>query len=165
MTDTEQSGADLKTASGAEAGRRAGIALVIAVALTTLVIMIWGAAAYDWIKAVHVIAVMSWMAGLLYLPRLFIYHCDAPAGSQQAETFKLMEQRLYLIIMTPAMVISWGPGFVARLAGRLVQCRLDARQIGARCRNVRCAWVLRPKHPDIRSRRQHQVAQSLAHGQ
>ena len=55
----------------------------------------------------HVIAVISWMAGLLYLPRLFIYHTDAPAGSAQSETFKMMEQRLYRVIMNPAMMLSW----------------------------------------------------------
>jgi putative membrane protein len=63
--------------------------------------------AYLWIKALHVIAVISWMAGLLYMPRLFIYHTDAPVGSEQAETFKVMEQRLLKVIMNPAMMISW----------------------------------------------------------
>ncbi|SIQ84629.1 putative membrane protein [Rhizobium sp. RU20A] len=64
--------------------------------------------AYDlWIKALHVMAVISWMAGLFYLPRLFIYHCGAQAGSVQSETFKVMEDKLYRIIMTPAMIVSW----------------------------------------------------------
>jgi putative membrane protein len=63
-----------------------------------------------WMKALHVIAVMSWMAGLLYLPRLFIYHTDAEPGSVQSETFKVMEGRLLKVIMNPAMVISWGLG-------------------------------------------------------
>ena len=49
---------------------------------------------YEWIKALHVIAVISWMAGMLYLPRLFVYHCEADAGSKQSETFKVMERRL-----------------------------------------------------------------------
>jgi putative membrane protein len=49
---------------------------------------------YLWIKAIHVIAVISWMAGLLYLPRLFVYHCDAERGTQQSETFKVMEEKL-----------------------------------------------------------------------
>lgn len=62
---------------------------------------------YDWVKAAHLIAVISWMAGLLYLPRLFIYHCAAAKGSQQSETFKLMEQRLLRVIMTPAMAAAW----------------------------------------------------------
>lgn len=60
-----------------------------------------------WIKALHVISVISWMAGLLYLPRLFIYHVDAERGSVQSETFKTMERRLYRAIMTPAMLASW----------------------------------------------------------
>lgn len=62
---------------------------------------------YPWIKALHIIAVISWMAGLLYLPRLFVYHCQAEAGSQQSETFKIMEARLLKVIMGPAMMASW----------------------------------------------------------
>ena len=59
---------------------------------------------YSWIKALHLIAVISWMAGLLYLPRLFVYHCESEAGSQQSETFKIMEERLARVIMQPAMI-------------------------------------------------------------
>ncbi len=62
---------------------------------------------YPWLKALHIIAVISWMAGLLYLPRLFVYHCQAEAGSQQSETFKIMEARLLKVIMGPAMMASW----------------------------------------------------------
>jgi putative membrane protein len=58
----------------------------------------------EWVKALHVISVIAWMAGMLYLPRLFVYHCDAEAGSKQSETFKVMERRLYRGITTPAMV-------------------------------------------------------------
>lgn len=65
---------------------------------------------YEWIKALHVIAVISWMAGMLYLPRLFVYHCDAPAGSAQSETFKVMEWRLLKVIINPAMMITWVAG-------------------------------------------------------
>jgi putative membrane protein len=65
-----------------------------------------------WIKSLHVIAVISWMAGLLYLPRLFVYHCAAPAGTQQSETFKVMERRLLKAIMTPAMIVSWICGLI-----------------------------------------------------
>lgn len=60
-----------------------------------------------WVKALHVIGVISWMAALLYLPRLFVYHCDAEAGSVQSETFKTMESRLLKAIATPAMIASW----------------------------------------------------------
>ena len=63
-----------------------------------------------WIKAIHVLAVISWMAGLLYLPRLFVYHVDAEQGSKQSETFKIMERRLMKGIMNPAMIVTWITG-------------------------------------------------------
>jgi putative membrane protein len=62
---------------------------------------------YQWIKAFHIIAVIAWMAGLLYLPRLFVYHCMAEKGSVQSETFKVMERRLLRGIINPAMVATW----------------------------------------------------------
>ena len=62
---------------------------------------------YEWIKALHVIAVISWMAGMLYLPRLFVYHCEADPGSRQSETFKVMERRLLRLIINPAMIATW----------------------------------------------------------
>src|SRR5438105_15266539 len=62
---------------------------------------------YPWIKAFHVIAVIAWMAGMLYLPRLFFYHCEAISGSQDSERFKRMEKRLLRIILNPAMVVEW----------------------------------------------------------
>jgi putative membrane protein len=65
---------------------------------------------YEWIKALHVVAVISWMAGMLYLPRLFIYHCDAELGSKQSETFKVMERRLLKVIINPAMIVTWLTG-------------------------------------------------------
>jgi putative membrane protein len=66
--------------------------------------------AYLWIKVLHILAVISWMAGLLYLPRLYVYHCTAEAGSAQSETFKVMERRLLRAIVNPAMIVSWGSG-------------------------------------------------------
>jgi len=63
-----------------------------------------------WVKAVHIMAVISWMAGLFYLPRLFVYHADATVGSETSETFKTMERRLIRIIMTPAMLVTWVTG-------------------------------------------------------
>ncbi len=66
--------------------------------------------AFLWLKAIHVIAVISWMAGLLYLPRLFVYHTEAEPGSQQSETFKVMEAKLSTIIMWPAMLATVGFG-------------------------------------------------------
>ncbi|ABD85868.1 protoporphyrinogen oxidase HemJ [Rhodopseudomonas palustris] len=65
---------------------------------------------YPWAKAFHIIAVISWMAGMLYMPRLFVYHCTATVGSKQSETFKIMERRLYKAIMTPAMLAAWAAG-------------------------------------------------------
>ena len=62
---------------------------------------------YEIIKALHILSVIAWMAGLLYLPRLFVYHADTPLGSVQAETFKVMERRLLKAIMTPAMIASF----------------------------------------------------------
>lgn len=72
---------------------------------------------YDWIKALHVIAVISWMAGMLYLPRLFVYHCEAEAGSKQSETFKVMERRLLRAIINPAMIVTWLAGLYLAWAG------------------------------------------------
>lgn len=90
--------------------QRATIALGITAVLAIAVVLWLGPRAYDWVKALHVIAIISWMAGMLYLPRLFIYHCDAEKGSVQSETFKVMEQRLLRLIINPAMTISWVAG-------------------------------------------------------
>jgi putative membrane protein len=62
---------------------------------------------YEWVKALHIISVIAWMAGMLYLPRLFVYHCSAPVGSQLSETFKVMERRLLRAIINPAMIASF----------------------------------------------------------
>ncbi|QEL24567.1 protoporphyrinogen oxidase HemJ [Bosea sp. F3-2] len=62
---------------------------------------------YEWIKAFHVVAVISWMAGMLYLPRLMVYHAEAQIGSIQSETFKIMERRLLKGIINPAMILTW----------------------------------------------------------
>ena len=60
----------------------------------------------EWVKALHVISIISWMAGMFYLPRLFVYHTKAEIGSKQSETFKIMERRLLRAITTPAMIAS-----------------------------------------------------------
>jgi len=73
---------------------------------------------YLWLKALHIIAVISWMAGMLYLPRLFVYHAAASPGSEQSETFKVMEHRLYKFIMMPAMTVTWVVGIVLVLQGQ-----------------------------------------------
>ena len=72
---------------------------------------------YPWIKAVHVIAVISWMAGLLYLPRLYVYHAQVPADSDQARTFVTMERKLMHMITVPAATLAWVMGLT--LAGYL----------------------------------------------
>ena len=75
--------------------------------------------AYLWVKALHIISVIAWMAGMLYLPRLYVYHCDAEPGSVQSETFKVMERRLLRAITNPAMIASW-------LFGLLLVAHLEA---------------------------------------
>jgi protoporphyrinogen IX oxidase len=65
---------------------------------------IWLAAAYPWVKAAHILAVIAWMAGMLYLPRLYVYHALAPVSSNRSATFKTMERRLLRGIMNPAMI-------------------------------------------------------------
>ncbi|WP_439528072.1 protoporphyrinogen oxidase HemJ [Pannonibacter sp.] len=62
---------------------------------------------YLWLKSLHIIAIIAWMAGMLYLPRLFVYHADVPVGSPQSETFKVMERRLLKAIINPAMIAAW----------------------------------------------------------
>ena len=70
-----------------------------------------------WLKALHVIAVIAWMAGMLYLPRLFVYHADAPKGSDVSETFKVMERRLLRGIINPAMIGTWMLGLLLAWQG------------------------------------------------
>jgi len=70
-------------------------------------------AGYPWFKALHIISVIAWMAGLLYLPRLFVYHCEAAPGSAESERFKTMERKLMRQIMRPAMMATWIFGILA----------------------------------------------------
>lgn len=95
------------SATGKKALIKAIIALLLFIGFAFSIYTADPANAYFWLKALHIIAVMSWMAGLLYLPRLFIYHSDAPLGSQQYDTFSVMELRLVKVIMNPAMMIAW----------------------------------------------------------
>ncbi|KJV08958.1 membrane protein, partial [Elstera litoralis] len=62
---------------------------------------------YPWTKSLHIISVIAWMAGMFYLPRLYVYHCDAPKGSVQSETFKVMEYKLLRFIINPAMIATF----------------------------------------------------------
>lgn len=76
---------------------------------------------YAWVKSLHVISIIAWMAALLYLPRLFVYHSASVAGSEQSETFKIMERRLLKAIANPAMISSWIFGlWAAYLGGFLI---------------------------------------------
>jgi protoporphyrinogen IX oxidase len=86
------------------------IALVIVAVVFGLLVWWQPSGLYLWIKAIHVIAVIAWMAGMLYLPRLFVYHTAAEPGSVQSETFKVMERRLLVAIINPAMVTTWALG-------------------------------------------------------
>jgi putative membrane protein len=70
-----------------------------------------------YIKAFHIIAIIAWMAGLLYLPRLFVYHAESTVGSEQSETFKVMERRLLRFITTPAMLAAWIFGLILAFSG------------------------------------------------
>lgn len=69
-----------------------------------------GSTGYDLLLALHIVAMVAWMAGIFYLPRLFVYHADAGVNAPQSQTFKVMEERLLRIIMTPAMVVTWLSG-------------------------------------------------------
>lgn len=91
----------------ASPGKRAAIAVAITAALCLAAVALLGPDAYPWLKAVHVMAVISWMAGMLYLPRLFVYHSEATPGSELSETLKVMERRLLRIIVNPAMIAAW----------------------------------------------------------
>ncbi len=88
---------------------------------------------YLWLKAFHIIAGIAWMAGMLYLPRLFVYHAAVKPGSEQSATFKVMEARLYRFIMGPAMIAAWGLG---------IWLAVVSDSFGARWLHVKLALVL-----------------------
>jgi protoporphyrinogen IX oxidase len=92
-------------ASGA--ARRAAIGIAIVILGAAALFLGVPAELYPWVKAAHVIAVISWMAGMLYLPRLFVYHAETAKGTAQSETFKVMERRLLRAIINPAMIAVW----------------------------------------------------------
>lgn len=93
--------------SGGRAWIRAATALAVFVAAIALIVALDPDNLYLWIKSFHISAVIAWMAGLLYLPRLFIYHFQTAVGSEASELFKVMEGRLLKIIMGPAMMLAW----------------------------------------------------------
>lgn len=77
--------------------------------------------AYPWIKSLHIVAMASWMAGLFYLPRLFVYHAERAApGSETSEVFKIMERKLFRLIMNPAMVVTWILGLLLAVTPGIV---------------------------------------------
>jgi putative membrane protein len=80
----------------------------------------WLSTYYLWIKSLHIISVIAWMAGMLYLPRLYVYHCDATPGSDKSETFKIMERRLLRAIINPAMIASFVFGIMLLMTPGLV---------------------------------------------
>ena len=82
--------------------------------------MDWLSGLYPWLKALHIISVIAWMAGLLYLPRLFVYHAQAKPGSEQSETFKVMERRLLRGIMNPAMIAAYIFGILVLLTPEMI---------------------------------------------
>ncbi|MCB1383047.1 MAG: protoporphyrinogen oxidase HemJ [Notoacmeibacter sp.] len=117
--------------SGAKAARRAAIAIAVFLCLTAALFWLDPANFYLWAKAIHVIAIISWMAGMVYLPRLFVYHCEAEKGSVQSETFKVMERRLLRVIINPAMTIAWVFGlWLAWQAGYFTQGWFHVKLLG-----------------------------------
>ena len=105
--------------ANARAGGRALMAISVLVVLTGLVLVLDPDRIYQWVKVLHILAVISWMAGLLYLPRLFINHLEVPSGSEADHLFQGMERRLMKIIMTPAMILSWLAGLSLAQMGSL----------------------------------------------
>ena len=95
---------------GSKARVKAYVSIAVVVLLALLAWWFDPAWLYGWLKVLHVVAVISWMVGLFYLPRLFVYHADAETGVEPATTFVVMEQRLVKVIMNPAMMASWVVG-------------------------------------------------------
>jgi putative membrane protein len=84
----------------------------------------WLSEAYPWIKSLHIVSMVAWMAGLLYLPRLYVYHSMAPVESDRSGTFKVMERRLLRGIMTPAMLATWAFGLLLAATPGIVDWRM-----------------------------------------
>lgn len=105
-------------------GRFRAIRAIVSLAITTILfaalLLWWPTRLYRWMLALHVMAVIAWMAGMFYLPRLFVYHCGAEPGSKQSETFKVMERRLLTQIINPAMIVAWAAGIWLIVAAGLI---------------------------------------------
>ncbi|MFD2239178.1 protoporphyrinogen oxidase HemJ [Aureimonas populi] len=100
----------MSTAPSPARDRSGMIAVLGGLVLAVLLFAFAPLAASLWITALHVVAVISWMAGMLYLPRLFVYHAETGPGTPQSETFKVMERRLMKAIINPAMIVTWVSG-------------------------------------------------------
>lgn len=105
-----QGGSDMSAMTPRRRMIRAALALVITLVGVVLLGALAPVGAVAWIKTLHVLAVISWMAGMLYLPRLFVYHSQATPGSETSETFKVMERKLLEYIINPAMIVTWVAG-------------------------------------------------------
>ncbi|AMC13267.1 membrane protein [Liberibacter crescens] len=97
----------MSDAVGKKVQLKAFIGLLLFIITVFCIVLFITKKPYLWIKALHIIAVMSWMSGLLYMPRIFVYHSSSKPGSLQYQTFEIMEERLLKIIMNPAMILSW----------------------------------------------------------
>ena len=120
---------------------------------------------YLWIKALHVISVIAWMAGMLYLPRLFVYHVDAPKGSQQSETFKIMERRLLKAIINPAMIATWVFGLAMVVMGDLWDQPWLWAKLAAGADHAGDARAVLALAARLRQRCQHAAGKNLSHRQ
>ena len=118
---------------------------------------------YLWLEAFHIIAVISWMAGMLYLPRLFVYHCEADVGSRQSETFKVMERRLLRFIMTPAMILTWLLGLTLAWQGGWFAAPWLHAKLVAGAADVRRARHDVPLREGFRRRQEPEIAEILSH--
>ena len=111
---------------------------------------------YLWVKAFHLIAVIAWMAGMLYLPRLYVYHCDAEIGSVQSETFKVMERRLLRAIVNPSMILAW-------VLGLMLAAHLDAWTEGWFHAKLACLIAMQIIHAAFARWRRHFAADRNRH--
>ncbi len=112
---------------------------------------------YLWVKALHIISVIAWMAGMLYLPRIYAYHAAAEPGTAQSETFKVMERRLLHAIINPAMIASWALGLA-------LVTHLDAWGEGWMHGKFACVIALSALHGALARWRRHFSADANRHG-
>ena len=143
-------------------GKRAAVALGITALGIAAAILLLGDGAYMWVKAAHVIAIISWMAGMLYLPRLFIYHCDAAPGSELSETLKVMERRLLRVIINPAMGLSWIFGLWLAWRGGFLMAGWFHAKLAFVIALSGIAWLPVGLRPALRRRREHGFGPELA---